>query len=293
MPMRLKLRSYYFFAVMGMIVVSQGSLMSPMLQKFDLSYASGGMLIAVNSVFYLISGLLAGVLIDRIEHRFVIFSGNVAFVLSMLTLTFAQNYLWLIIAWSLCGIGWGLLNSSVNSLINDQTGGNPSILSRMHMLYGVGAFVIPLVVRFFLGTRFGYLGATILLTAAAVGGLLLAFGVPGGAVARSPKEARKRLGSGWILFAAILFFYVGTEASFNNWMVSILTDAKGFQPQDAQTLLAVFWVSMIVGRLVTSLIPRIRSIGLVLLGLSIASLVSLAIFLFVAQPTLIVASIIL
>jgi fucose permease len=55
-----------------------------------------------------------------------------------------------------------------------------------------------------------------------------------------------------ILFALLLFFQFSSEWSIAGWLPVFLIDRHGLSPETAVTLLAVYWLALTVGRLVTA-----------------------------------------
>lgn len=77
----------------------------------------------------------------------------------------------------------------------------------------------------------------------------------------------------------ILFFYVGSENTFNGWLTTYLINS-GLAPATlAQTLLSLFWISMIGGRLFSAWVSRFVSKELLLLAGSLLSIVFAVLFL--------------
>ncbi len=62
---------------------------------------------------------------------------------------------------------------------------------------------------------------------------------------------------GAILFALLLFFQFGNEWSIAGWLPIYLVHQIGISPEDALLLLALFWLALLIGRLIVlSLLPR-------------------------------------
>jgi len=61
-----------------------------------------------------------------------------------------------------------------------------------------------------------------------------------------------------LFFAALLFFQFGNEWSIAGWLSLFLVQRLGISPEKALLLLAVYWLALLVGRIVAqSLLPRI------------------------------------
>ena len=140
--------SYYGFVVMGMIVISFGSTMPYIRDNFKLNYELGGLILAIFSFSYLINGFLSGLLIDKMGHKRVLLMGNIGYVLGLVLIALSMNQTFFFISVAILGIGWGFYNTTGNVIMNDATKGDGKAMLLLHMAFGVGAFVSPLIFGF-------------------------------------------------------------------------------------------------------------------------------------------------
>ncbi len=90
---------------------------------------------------------------------------------------------------------------------------------------------------------------------------------------------------GAILFALLLFFQFGNEWSIAGWLPIYLVHQIGISPENALILLAIYWLALLVGRLVVlSMLPR-SGRGRLLLGSSGAAMLGCLILLLTNKPS--------
>ncbi len=75
-----------------------------------------------------------------------------------------------------------------------------------------------------------------------------------------------------ILFSALLFFHFGNEWAISGWLPLFLIQRLGISPASALLLLALYWMALVLGRLLTQLILSLVSHGRLLAGSVLASI---------------------
>lgn len=244
--------SYYGFVVMGMIVISFGSTMPYIRENYNFNYELGGLILSIFSFSYLINGFLSGLLIDKMGHKRVLLMGNIGYVLGLVLIALSMNQMFFFISVAVLGIGWGFYNTTGNVIMNDATKGDGKAMLLLHMSFGVGAFISPLIFGFLMKLSLTWRSFYLLL--AVFSALSFAFNLRmelPNLVDEDVKKSKlnqldlKKIG----LFMAILFFYVGVENGFSGWMTSYIKESTSIADTSAQSLLSVLWLTMILGRL--------------------------------------------
>lgn len=254
---------YYSFIVTGLAVLITGAILPYLRQEFGITYDQGGLLLALQAIGNLTASFAGGFISDYIGRKAMLAIGSLFFVIGFGGVLLVHSAFMLIAFLFIAGLGWGTLNNLVNAVVSDATQGNGSIMNMLHMFFGIGAFSAPflvgLSVRIGLGWRLAVLALVI--AAALLCAVFLLMPIPQAkdknkmslAAFRAIKDGR------FILFMALLFFYVGTENSINGWFVTYLIDRNLFSAVDAQNMLSIFWIALIIGRLICSYLARIYS----------------------------------
>jgi fucose permease len=197
---------------------------------------------------------VVGPLIDRFGQRPVLVAGAVVSAISMYLLIAADTLVGACALMFCLGAGSAGLNSGVNTLINHIHRGNPErMLNVGNLFFGVGAVSMPLAGSWLLGGA----GLDALLKFAAAGCLLPALLFAGAGFPADVSVdnfrlagARKALADPLVLmFCAVIFLYVGLEASMGIWSRPSVVQRWGLRPPLDQLVLAGFWGALMTGRL--------------------------------------------
>lgn len=260
-----------------MLIGLGNTLYGPAFERFALRHQIGldsvGLLVSAQFGGALLAIASSGLLLERFGYRRLIVAGAGLVVVGALTVAHAPSWPLTLAAAGVHGAGTGLLVASVNLLTTRlfENAATPA-LNLMNAVYGVGAIAGPLVVALStprLEPPFYLL---------AVAGLAVVVGatrVSLPAVRRPPVTARTAPVGLVLMFALVLFFYIGTEVGITSWETEHLSERFGAARAAAFT--SLFWVATTLGRLLAvPLSTRVAPGPLVVgaLGLGIASLLA-------------------
>ena len=242
-----------------------GSILPEMKSDYALSYQVGGALLSVQSVGYVLAGLLAGYLpfVLGIKISFILIQLSVT--LGFVMLLVSGNPVWLLAAMFLIGIGKGGITNYNNLLMNIYSEGNAGPLNILHACFAAGAVIAPLIAMVVTGWRPAVIIGCVCCAAS------LAFLLPAGfsdkdletsdapdISASAENSGKKKVDYGFVkekLFwvtVIICFFYQAVEASFMGWMTSFLIDTGVMAESLAQFTTSVLWMALMAGRLLCS-----------------------------------------
>ena len=121
------LNLFYAYMSLGLVLIMLGSILPEMKADYELSYQVGGALLSVQSVGYVLAGLLAGYLplMLGIKKSFILIQFSVT--LGFVMLLISGNPVWLLIAMFLIVIGKGGITNYNNLLMNIYSEGNAGI----------------------------------------------------------------------------------------------------------------------------------------------------------------------
>lgn len=241
---------------------------------------------AVGNYFF---SLAAGIVVAGAMARRVMARQSVRFllvfscVLSSLSLAYLAlvsppaSEWWRVAGLLSLGIGAGLLNIALfHALSTGFQADAASSVNRGGIWYGIGCLAATLLVA---GTFYAYTVPSILLFMAVApamfGGLYLkgSYDAPAGGNHPTLQQALRDFRSpGAVMFALLLFFQFGNEWSLAGWLPIFLIRRVGLSPSTALIVLALYWLSLLAGRLVAvAVLPRVRH-GRLLMGSGMAAL---------------------
>jgi FHS family glucose/mannose:H+ symporter-like MFS transporter len=221
-------------------------------------------------------GMALGILAAAsVAHRLIPAKG-VAFVLALASGVAAGALLYLAVVsppvsswWRLAGVfllggSSGLLASALFHGISTIYHHDPAATVNLAgLLFGLGSLVNALLVS---GTFYVYTVPSILVLLAIIPGFYAisyarsSFPIEAQRPEPSWRQALEDFRSpGAVLFALLLFFQFGNEWSVAGWLAIFLIQRIGISPASGLFLLALYWFSLIVGRIVAQfLLPRVR-----------------------------------
>ena len=259
------LNLFYAYMSLGLVLIMLGSILPEMKSDYALSYQVGGALLSVQSVGYVLAGLLAGYLpfVLGIKISFILIQLSVT--LGFVMLLVSGNPVWLLAAMFLIGIGKGGITNYNNLLMNISSEGNAGPLNILHACFAAGAVIAPLIAMVVTGWRPAVIIGCVCCAAS------LAFLLPAGfsdkdletsdapdISASAENSGKKKVDYGFVkekLFwvtVIICFFYQAVEASFMGWMTSFLIDTGVMAESLAQFTTSVLWMALMAGRLLCS-----------------------------------------
>jgi len=156
------------------------------------------------------------------------------------------------------GLGAGVLNLALfHAISNSYSRDAARTVNRGGIWYGVGCLAATLLV---IGTFYAYAATNIVLLMALVPGIFAGVyarsGLPSAETSAPHATFRQALGDfrsvGAVLFALLLFFQFGNEWSIAGWLPLFLIRRVGLSPIAALCLLALYWLFLIIGRLIAA-----------------------------------------
>lgn len=266
--------AYSGMLIFGIVMALLGSILPLLAQRAQFDMAQAGGLFLVMNFCMLLSMLGLGPLTDRFGKRPALAAGALLVATALFLVVRADNYQDLLLAVVLLGAGGGALNGGTNVLIADlhaEPQQKAAALNLLGIFFGFGAMLLP----FFVGTLVATLGLDkILYMAVAVSlapGILfvvLAFPRPKQKQGFRPSEAARVIGNPLVLLLGfVLFFQSGNEFIIGGYTSLYLTREIGIPFNHASYLLATYWASIMLGRVVSSkLLAGISGYTLVLIS---------------------------
>jgi MFS family permease len=246
----------------GMVMVTLGSILPSVVEKFNLAQIEAGSLVSILPFGILAGSLLFGPIVDRYGYKILLITCALLVLLGMEGIAYAEKLITLNLSVFLIGFGGGVLNGATNALvadISDETKG--ANLSLLGVFYGIGALGMPTILNL-LKNLFSTEGIM-----ASVGGFILGvailfffvtFPTPKLTQGFPIKEGVKLLKSPALIMAGIfLFFTSGMEGVANNWMTSYLEKVRTVEAGKALFGLSLLAIALTLSRLVMGKLLKI------------------------------------
>ena len=251
------------FVVLGMTTASLGPTLPGLAQQTAAQLGAISYLFTGHSLGYMGGSFFGGRLYDRVPGHLVL-AVMLALMAATLALVPLIPVLWLLaVASMLLGVSGGALDVGGNTLLvwvhGRQVG---PYMNALHFFFGVGSFLIPIIVAQALALSGGIAWAYWVLALLVLPVALWVARVPSPAspnAAKSQaatehqagKEAQSEADARWtvILISLLLGLYVGAEAAFGGWIYTYAVALNLSDVTTAAYLTSAFWGALMVGRL--------------------------------------------
>lgn len=246
-----------------MVVGAFGPLLEHLTRRFGVSLPVAG---ATISIYF--AGSLAGVLaamrgVRRLTGRAVVMTANTVSALGCAAVAFAPSWTLFLAGVLVIGFGFGALVLALNQLVAYSEGRRrAALLNALNSAYSAGAVLGPIFVAAFAAEHF-----SLLYLAAGAAALVLVAGasrIEGRLPVGLARPSRPELLV--VIFVAAFVLYVAVENGTGGWMASHL-ESVGVRSQTAAALTSGFFLALMIGRLLITLVPpRVSEAQIVLAG---------------------------
>lgn len=255
------------FFVSGLLIAFLGAILPAWQYHLSSEYGTVGF-----HFFGLIAGILASVwisppLIEKKGIGWTLAFACAAASTALLYLAFVSPPFapwWRVAGMALVGCSAGILHTAIFNAISPMYRHDPvATVNLGGMLFGLGCFTVALLVS---GTFYMYSAPAVQVWIAIIPALFgwmyvrTRFTAQPAAHAPSPHAVLAELRSpGAVLFSLVLFFQFGNEWAVAGWLPLFLSQRLGISPATSLGMLALYWLSLLVGRIVAQwMMPRVK-----------------------------------
>jgi len=239
----------------GVVLTTLGAILPDIVSRFNVSKAAAGSLFMLLSFTILLGSLVFGPSVDRLGYRAPLAAAAALVAAGIETIAFAPTLAVVRAGLVLIGLGGGIFNVACNAVVADTAEtGKAARLSLLGACFGIGAVGVP----FALGTLQRVVSQTAVL--ASTGGLA---GLTALATVRTVFPAPKQphsfpLGQALrmareeplLLIGLMAFLESGMEITVGGWTSTFAREALMLSGQVALFFLSLYWLGMMVARLV-------------------------------------------
>ena len=261
------------FLLMGTVVSAYGPLLEHLTHRFGVSLPVAGATISVHFAGSLPGVFLAMWAIQHVRARDIVIVAGGVVALGLAAIALAPTWPVFLAAVLVVGLGFGALVLSLNQLVAYSEGRRrAALLNVLNGCYSAGAVAGPLLVAAFAQSSFPalYLAGAVLWLAQLPGAVGIAGRLP--VTAGSPARPGRLVA----IFICAFVLYVAVENGIGGWMTSHL-ESVGLPSNRAAALTSGFWLALVTGRVLMTLVPaRVGEATIVLAGSTVGTLALLA-----------------
>lgn len=275
---------FWAMFTVGVASAIVGPSLPVLVKMYDLSWSEAGQVFSAQFGGKLAAVLLLSLWEWRFAARTVATIGGLLLSIGLFLTALSPGWLPTLAAVVLFGFGHGGVDAGFNAVFADMYAKGPGgaahagkWLNKLHMLFGIGALIGPLLVTVTAYNR-PWWGAFALTSLFALAIPCTAFlsKLPADRVAQPQVGApaaiakkRIKLSMGVALAAVICFLYGGLETALGGWIYTFLTEGASLPGTVAAFSVTLFWALLMIGRFASvwgiSRMGALRWIGLLAL----------------------------
>ncbi len=250
--------TYIAYIMNGMLVLSTGSLLPFLKEARNLDYAMSGLIVSLHSIGNLISTFLSGALFQAIGRKKTVLFINIFYALSYLLIIIGENPIYVALAFFFTGIARGATTNFCNQVVNEVAPGQASLLSGLHAMFAIGAFLFPLILLGLTSIdQSNWIYAVWFMLIMGIINYILYVLIPDDNKVTSKKESKSSSlvflkDPLFIISTCTLFFYLCAEQGVIGWMITYFKDTGLLPNSLSQVTASVLWVMILFGRLLTA-----------------------------------------
>ena len=255
---RILTTAFYYISFIGLGLAS-GVLGPSLLRLADntnATIASISSIMLFHALGYMIGAVLGGRSYDRVAGNPVM-SLMLVIIAASLAFTPVTSLLWVLVALMfMLGVSQGSLDVGGNTLLVWVHGNKVGpFMNGLHMFFGVGAFMSPILVaqamRIQDNLNWAYWGMALFMLIPAMG-LALVKSPPRKAVSDEVGKTGGRSNKLMLGMIVVFYlFYVGMEVGFTGWIFTYATTSNLLAEVSAAYATSLFWGTFTLGRLVS------------------------------------------
>lgn len=284
------------YLLIGLAHVVIGSLLPVLLEHYGRDYSDGGRLIFSQFAGFLIGVLCAPLINRRFGKRGGIITASLLLLVAEFLFIFLPPWDWMYVIGVMAGFGFGMIEAVIGTVIIASITERTAVaMSRIEVLFGAGALLMPLIAGWLIQAGAWKLSFAVIAGFSSVTILLwgkLSFGSRlDGILSRTPTSMDHPAGGGagqqryagkaipvLALFIVFFFLYVGTEMSLVNFLPSMLIEKWSVSESDAALSVTFFWLAMTGGRLIAGFLAEKIGYRTYVLAGCVGAMVLLAFF---------------
>jgi FHS family glucose/mannose:H+ symporter-like MFS transporter len=248
--------------IFGIVLTTLGAVLPSLIERFGIDKAAAGTLFLLMSFGILAGSLVFGPLVDRYGYKGLLLASGALIFVGLEGIAFAASMGAVRTAVLLTGFGGGVINGGVNALVADisAVGERGAAISLLGVFFGLGAVGVPFALGMLLGDS-SYTAIVAGVGVVVVGAMafmaVTQFPAPkqpqGFPIAQAAGLLRDPV---LLLFGLMLFLESGIELTVGGWTATFFRDELGVTGERALVFLSLYWLGMMLARLVLGMVLR-------------------------------------
>ncbi len=269
--------AYLMLGYYAYLQAANGPLMPFLRSDLGINYTTGGLHFSAFAVGMITTGLTADRVTGRLGRRRTFWGGAAGMGAGTALLTLGRHAAVTIGGAGIMGLFGSMLLITIQASLSDRHGERRAIaFTESNVVASICATLAPLCVGGLQQAGIGWRAALWLMVALAAGLAAVMWREPlpaPGAFASGPQRAARRLPAAYWAYWLVIVLCVAAEWCLAFWSADFLATVAGLSPSVASTAVGLFYLAMIIGRVIGSRLAWVMPTGRLLLGaLGVAAL---------------------
>lgn len=243
---------YFSLLILSLLDNLRGPFFPELIQSLELSATAGSAFFAMTNLFSFLGSWLSHRVLRR--HTSVQLMSVASFIVALgyAAISFSPRFGWLMVSCMVFGLAYGALNLAQNVMVFE--GSTPrrrrQMFNGLHAMYGLASLAAPLLASAFIENGFSWRQSFLVMAVVPLFTPLLLRGVKAKPPPRE-KPAEPLARSEWLycaIFSTMMAGYLWGELSLVSRMVLWLRADHGFSPERANFFLSAFFLCLLGGR---------------------------------------------
>lgn len=257
------------YLLIGLAHVVLGAILPQLVAYYGVDYKDGGLLIFLQFFGFLIGVVTVPRWAHRVGRRGVVIVALLGLFIGQIVYSILPAWHFMLLIAPLVGFGFGVIEAVISAMIIHFSEGKKAIaISKIEVFFGVGALAMPAIAALFISFgiwRLSFPFIAMYTLVVAIVWYFISFDEINDQFARNASDQQEKTDKKRytrrmlpVLYLFILFFflYVGVEMSFVNFLPAMMIENNIANDASATISVAVFWSTMIVGRLFAGVIAE-------------------------------------
>ena len=261
----------------GMVLAIISPLLTEISRDFSLGIAQSGMLFTISFTGFMAFIFVGGILADRYSKKIVVSLSLFGYTAVLFLFAASGSFFVACIAIFMMGGFGGIIESQISGLVADMNPENPGYYINLSQIFlCLGALAGPLLGGMTVSGGLGWRGAYYILS-----GFILVMALLFITVKIPKLKVVDRVNIHFIksilsdkkflLICLCLIFYTGTEVGVWGWLSTFLKTTMNFSISDSAWSVGIFWVSMLIGRMICGRLSLKYDIKYIIIVLALLS----------------------
>lgn len=257
---------YLLMFAYAIFTVMIGTQLLTLVNEFGISLTEGGIFTVVVNVGCMLGIVISGFFLGRCNKQKLVLLAYFIFAIALVVVGFSKTYVGFLLLLLLIGISMKFLDAAINASVSQLNPINTGFyINLLHCSFAIGSFMGPLFTTVLMDKGFSWRNTYVCLGVICL--ILLAvfffiqkkgqtIEVSGGTEQESGTTFFKLMKPRVLCLMVILLCYCGHQIGINSWMPAYMQKVLGANITHANLSLSVFWVGLIICRLVTAVLTR-------------------------------------